>query len=175
MLAFAVMLIAACFFGACVDTPPQPDEIPAQADENLSPGYIREDLGVALALLDAYLEESGAGEIGIAMIQGMDVNLIGNARTWLIGAYSGTETRWYIYSDEIWKTMNWPAPVPASIISLNETALPSEVYTENNAVIRGIMEEMGTDKSDLELTAEGYWITIRNATDIADLHYDASI
>ncbi len=175
ILISAVMLIAACLFGACVGMPLQPDGSPAPADETSSQGFVREDLGAALALLDAYMEESGAGGTCIALIQGVDVDISGNARTWLIGARSGNETRWYIYSDGTWKMMNWHAPVPAPTISLNETALPSEVYAEHHAEISGIMEEMETDRSDLRLTAEGYRITIRNATDIADLQYDARI
>jgi len=175
ILIFAVMLIAACLFGACVEMPLQPDEIQAVGDETSSQGFVREDLGAAVALLDDYLEESGAGETCIALIQGVDVDLSGNARTWLIGARSGNETRWYIYSDGTWRTINWHAPVPASTISLNETAPPSEVYAENHAEISAIMKEMGTEKSDLRLTAEGYRITIRNATGIADLHYDTRI
>jgi hypothetical protein len=165
-----------CLFCGCVTTPPGD----ASGGQN---GGITEitdpksDVRVSFeeAVVDATLVDArglyGSGGVPVYLVIGADVDVRGDARSWMFGIRENGDPKILIYDADGWERVPWNGPLPESSIDLEGVISPEELYRLQGEVIGQEMEFLDASVADLELADSIYSVKIRAATDISVLSF----
>ncbi len=108
----------------------------------------------------------------IYTIHGTNVNMSGDAESWIFGVRISGITELLVYQQGGWIQIPWNASLPADQIDIDRIVSPGRLFSQNSAVILGNPPHTIPERRDLDLTQGIYTLTIMsdNATRILEFN-----
>jgi hypothetical protein len=106
-------------------------------------------------------------------IHGMNVAVNGSADTWVVGVQGQTSSL-LVYDRDSWSQVAWGESFAQEIITFDHILLPTQIYENNQEIIRNLMNANGVDVSDMDLSDGIYTISIRSSTGLSMIRINAS-
>ena len=122
-----------------------------------------------------YSSINGSAEkLPIYYIFSRDLDISGNALTWLFGVRQTTGTEVLMYDRAGWKIIPWNATLPSEEIILNQVVSPNTLFIKNKDVIFGASSHSIQERRDLELKQGVYTLTITTENTSRILTFNAT-
>ena len=117
---------------------------------------------------------NGAEKLPVYYIFSRDVDISGNATTWLFGVRQGTGTKLLMYDRTGWKTIPWNATLPSEEIMLNQGVSPGTLFSQNKQVILSTSSPSIPERRDLVLKQGMYTLTINSGSASRTLMFNST-
>jgi hypothetical protein len=172
----ALVLVSVCIVCGCTSPSAEDNSyyegITEKTETFWYPKVTFDDAMLALDIFSArgVLDTEG---IAIYQVNGVDVDINGDASAWILGIRRNGEISLLIYSAEAWREYEWSEPLPAPEIDLNRTISPGELFEKQRVLIEDAMLEIDVADADLELTDNKYTIAFRSKTESRILSFSA--
>jgi len=122
-----------------------------------------------------YLNINGSAEkLSVYYIFSRDVDISGNATTWLFGVRKSTGTELLMYDRAGWKIIPWSATLPSKEIILNQVVSPNTLFIKNNDEIFSASSASVQERRDLVLKDGLYTLTITSGSTSRILTFNAT-
>jgi hypothetical protein len=175
-----VLVVSACFSGACVSQKP---DIPGPAlnstSSSITPGpapVVESQLSpnsfeVAKGHLGEYLDtdpetnpdhvimyKKSPETISVLFIQGVSVDISGNARMWVFGVRTSNGTQLRTYDPSGWTYIPLDDPSSSVEINLDHIISPGALFEKNREAVFG-PSPMDTERREIELKNGNYSVS----------------
>ena len=179
LIIFSISILSLLILSsACVSQPPanqttQQDTGLTQITEGSQ--YISFD--VAHQNLLTYLPDStneSAAIKTVYYIHGTNLDVSGNASSWIFGVGISNETELFAYQPGGWMKIPWNTPLHTEEIDVDKIVSPSRLFSQNHAVILSNPSPAIPERRDLDLIQGIYTLTITSDSTARILTFNAT-
>jgi len=164
ILALSILILCS----ACVSQPPTNQT----SEQNVGLAQISESspnisFDVAHQNLREYQPDPTNESTGIKTvyyIHGTNVDVSGNATSWIFGVRHTAGTELLAYDRGGWIKIPWNAPPLSEEIAIDKIVSPGRLFSQNNAVILSKSSPTNPERRDLELIQGIYTLTITSGS-----------
>jgi hypothetical protein len=110
----------------------------------------------------------------IYYIHGTNVDLLGNASSWIFGVRHSGGTELLSYDRSGWVKIPWNVPTPPEEINFEKIESPGSLFSKNSAVIVGNPAQANPERRDLDLMRGIYTLTSTSASGERILTFNAT-
>ena len=127
--------------------------------------------------LAEYRPDPANGSSGIKTIyyiHGTNLDISGNALSWIFGVVYAGETELFAYDHSGWIRIPWNAPPVSQEIDVEKIVTPGSLFSKNSAAILSESSPTNPERRDLELIQGIYTLTITSGSRDRILMFNAT-